>query len=98
MFGFGVIVPCWMRSRMRPETRKAVSARERRFGPARVPVVAVSDNQRVVAATLARVELDRQYTVLVASCVLHAGLERDPLAQPEVVDIFLRSGAPGAPR
>ena len=72
--------------------RERVRARERRFGPARVPVVAVGDEQRVVAARLAAVELDRPDAVLVACGVLDAGLEGDLLAQAEVVDVVVEVG------
>ena len=68
---------------------EAVRPRERRFGPARVPVVAVGDHQRVVATGLAGIELHRPQAVLVAGGVLHSGLEGDELAQAEVIDVGL---------
>jgi hypothetical protein len=52
-------------------------------------VVAVGDQQRVVAAALAGVELDRPRSRLVARCTLHAGLERDQIAKREVVHVVL---------
>ncbi len=64
-----------------------IGAGERGFGPALVPVVAVGHQQRVIRARLARVELDLPHPVLTLARVLHAGLERDVLAQAEVVDV-----------
>lgn len=63
--------------RMQLAAVERVCSWERRFGPARIPVVAVGDQQRVVAAALARVELDRPHAVRVAAGVLDAGLEGD---------------------
>ena len=66
-----------------------VGAGEGRFGPARVPVVAVGDEQRVVGARLAAVERDLPGAVLAAVGVLDAGLEVDVRAQAEVVDVVV---------
>ena len=64
-----------------------VGARERRLGPAHVPVVAVGDEHRVVAVGLPRVGGQRVDPVLAAADVLDAGLEADPVAEAEVVDV-----------
>ncbi len=57
------------------------------LGPARVPVVAVGDDQRVVAAALARLERDRPHPVGAALGALHPGREDDLVAEAEVVDV-----------
>ncbi len=64
-----------------------VGARELRFGPARMPVMAVGDEQGVVHALFAGVERDLEGAVAVAAGVLDAGLEHDPLAHAEMVDV-----------
>jgi hypothetical protein len=74
---------------MELEPREGVGAGEGWFWPAWQPVVTVGDEQRVVSAALAGVELDRPRAVLATCGVLHAGLERDPLAKAEVIDVFL---------
>ncbi len=63
--------------------------REPRLRPARVPVVAVRDEQRVVAPLLAALQPNGPDPVVVALRVLDAGLEADVLAQPEVVDVVV---------
>ena len=66
-----------------------VAARERRLGPARVPVVAVGDDQRVVAARLAALERHVPACRRRRRRALDAGLERDPVAEAEVVDVVV---------
>ncbi len=64
-----------------------------RFGPARVPVVAVGHEQGVVLAYVALTvpALDRHlpHAVRASSGVLDARLEGDVLAQAEVVDVVV---------
>ena len=72
--------------------------RERRLGPARVPVVAVGDHDRVVRASLAGRELDLPTAVVIPRHVLDRGLERDRVANPEVVDVAIEVVADVAPR
>ena len=66
---------------------EAVCAREGRLGPARVPVVAVGDEDDVVLAHLAVVGLDRVDAVGAARHRLHARVEEDVVAEAEVVDV-----------
>ena len=70
-----------------------VGARKGRFGPARVPVMAVGHDQGVVLAylALAVAALDRHlpHAVRAARGMLHARLKGDVLAQPEVVDVVV---------
>jgi hypothetical protein len=72
--------------------RERVRAGKRRFGPARVPVVAVGDEQRPVLARLATLERDLPDAVFAPARALDAGLERDPLAQAEVIDVGIEVG------
>ncbi len=66
-----------------------VATREGRFRPARVPVMAVGDEQRVVAARLAALEPQRPDAVLVARGVLDPRLEDDLIAEAEMVDVVV---------
>ena len=68
---------------------EVVGAGERRLGPARVPVVAVGDDQRVVAMRRAVVERDLPHAVGPPRGVLDAGLEADAVADAEVVDVVV---------
>jgi hypothetical protein len=52
-------------------------------------MVAVGDEQRVVAAHLTAVELDAPSAALLARGALHRGLEGDLLAEAEVVDVLV---------
>src|SRR4029077_15201349 len=69
-----------------------LGAGEGGFGPAWIPVVAVGDQQRVVHARLAALELELPGAVLAPRDVLHTSFERDLLAEPEVVDVVLEVG------
>ena len=72
--------------------RERVGAGERRFGPAGVPVVPVGDDQIVIDPGLSRIELDAPGAVLGPVGVDHRGLEGDPVAKAEVVDVFVEIG------
>jgi hypothetical protein len=66
-----------------------VGARERGLGPALVPVVAVGDEQHVVALGLAGVGRDLPRAVGAAVGLLDAGLEADAVAEAEVIDVVV---------
>ena len=59
------------------------------LGPARVPVVAVGHEQRVVLARVAAVEGDLPHAVIAAGGALDPRLEDDPVAEAEVVDVVV---------
>ena len=67
---------------------EAVLAGEGRLGVLGVPVVAVGDHDRVVAARLAVGERDLP-AVAGRLDAGHLGAERDPVAEPEVIDVGL---------
>ena len=64
-------------------------AGEGRLGPARVPVVAVGDHHGVIDVRLAVLELDLEHAVVPARDMRDAGLEADPVAEAEVVDVVV---------
>ena len=72
--------------------REVLAARERRLGPARVPVVTVGDQHVVVvpgrdrARVVARPDRDVPPTALRGCHLGHLGTERDRVAEREVVD------------
>ena len=68
-----------------------VVALERGLGPARVPVVAVGHQQRSIRPLLAGLE-PHPPALRGRLRVLDPGLERDPLAQAEVVDVGVEVG------
>ena len=68
---------------------EVVGAGERRLGPARVPVMAVGDHERVVGVGRAVVERELPDAVGPPRGVLDAGLEADPVADAEVVDVVV---------
>ena len=72
--------------RVHLHAREVVGPGEGGLRPARVPVVAVGDQQRAVLAHLPRVERHPPAAVDRLRA-LDPGLERDPLAQAEVVDV-----------
>ena len=69
------------------EAGEPVAAREPGLRPARIPVVAVGDDQRVVAPAAAVVEDDLPGAVGGRGGAIDAGLEADPVAEAEVVDV-----------
>ncbi len=74
------------------QSLELLAAGERGFWPARVPVVAVGDDQHVVFPGLAPLELDRPHALLIARGLLDAGLEGDPVAEAEVVHVGVEVG------
>ena len=68
---------------------EGLGAGEGGLGPARVPVVAVGDEQRVVAVRLAVLQRDLPDAVGAARGALDAGLEADAVADAEVVDVVV---------
>ena len=72
--------------------REGLGARECRFRPARVPVMPVGHEQRVIKARFAVLEFDLPDAVLAAGSMAHAGLEGDLLAKAEMVDVVFEVG------
>ena len=66
-----------------------VVARERRLGPARVPMVAVGHQQRIEALHRAAPERELPAPALQATRVDDLGLEPDVVAEAEVVDVVV---------
>src|SRR5437763_450324 len=75
MFGFGVIVPCWIRSRIRS-------------GPALFRVVPVGDEPCAYLPPPPDVEGELPGTVLATLGLIDARLEGNLLAGPEVIDVI----------